>query len=376
MNARKIQRQYVLFVVVGAAILTALGCDSPTRPTGRDAPGIIRGPSTLVRVEITGPDTIAPGESVQFKATGYFQDGSSRDVTQEVSWSHDARTLAGSAISGFYTGRERGDGTVGVDVTVPVFINARKPVLVLPTGTFRLTGRVVEAGTAGPVSGATVAIDGDSELVTTSGINGSFRLYGVTGSVDLRVALPGYAADTRRLVVDGHQSVELLLKLLKPRPDVNGVFTMTVTADPGCVSSAEGYPATAGALPESLRVRTYVAEMAQTGNLMKLQLSGYAPASGFRQDMPLNARLDLDRAVFGLGSFLGYRAEDTSTPGIVEALSPSSFVIVDGVITMSIDTLSGTLRGAVMWFDKDPWQYLSFPAGLCWSETHQVQFTR
>ena len=377
MTAREIQRHGSCLVCLGAVMLAVAGCDSegPTRPTPRDAPGVIRSSSTLVRIDIAGPDTIAPGEGAQFIATGHFEDGSSLDLTQEVSWSGTSQTLAGSAVSGFYTGKARGAATVDAGVHVPVYVRASKQVLVLPTGTYRLTGRVVEAEKPGPVSGATVAIDGDPDLSVRTASDGSFRIYGVVGSVELRVTMPGYVNDARRLLVDGDQSVEVPLTLLKPRPDLNGVFTMTVRVDPQCTSSVSGYSASAGPLPDELGTRTYTADLTQTGNMVKLRLSGYTPPRGFRLDPTFSGGLEPGVMTIGLGSFLSYRAEETLEPGIVETLSPSSFVIVDGKMTLSTDTLAGTLRGAVMWFDKQPSEYAS-PISLCWSETHHVRFTR
>ena len=61
-------------------------------------------PVTLTTFEITGPATVAPDSTEQFRAMALYSDSTTRDVTSEASWlSTDASVLSISA-TGLATG--------------------------------------------------------------------------------------------------------------------------------------------------------------------------------------------------------------------------------------------------------------------------------
>ena len=82
------------------------------------------------------------------------------------------------------------------------------------------------------------------------------RLYGVAGDTTLRVSKEGYQTHTQNLVVtDDTPSLAVALTLVRPRLDVSGAYTLTITADPSC----------SGGLLEPLRTRSYAAVLTQVG---------------------------------------------------------------------------------------------------------------
>ena len=55
-------------------------------------------PATIVRVEVTGPRTVAPGETIQLRVIGHLADGSTVDLSGQASWrSYLAMSMSCSA---------------------------------------------------------------------------------------------------------------------------------------------------------------------------------------------------------------------------------------------------------------------------------------
>ena len=75
-------------VICFSAALAALAvaCDSST-PT-RSGPFLPQSPSAfgISRIEIAGPGSVAPGQTVQFTATAYRSDGTMADITTTANW--------------------------------------------------------------------------------------------------------------------------------------------------------------------------------------------------------------------------------------------------------------------------------------------------
>ena len=64
-------------------MMLAWACDggngSPTSPSTSQV--------TLLGIRVSGPATVAPGETAQYTATAEYSDGSSKDVTAGALWS-------------------------------------------------------------------------------------------------------------------------------------------------------------------------------------------------------------------------------------------------------------------------------------------------
>src|SRR5262249_42708753 len=121
--------------VLTTVAATAVACDhSPSAPTVPNSPP--PGAPSVVRLEIDGPRTIPPGASVQFTAVEYLADGTSRRVTDPISWRSSSRVCEVTP-RGLVTAIERGETvlTAATDTR-----SSTRELMVLPDGTFRLTG--------------------------------------------------------------------------------------------------------------------------------------------------------------------------------------------------------------------------------------------
>jgi hypothetical protein len=97
-----------------------------------------------------------------------------------------------------------------------------REVLVLPPGTFRLTGRVTEAGTGQSLTETRIeAVAGTGSAVSTVSLSdGRYRLYGAAPHAELRVSREGYLTHVQRLLLSTHANLDIGLLLLHSRPEV------------------------------------------------------------------------------------------------------------------------------------------------------------
>ena len=116
---------------------------------------------------------------------------------------------------------------------------ASRAQLVLPAGTWRLTGLVKNDGV--PVDGAQVEITGETAAATVTN-GGAFAAYGIAGDVEIRITGDGLLSQVRRTTVTRHQSEAdfHMLSLL------DGTFTLKVHAAADCRAG----------LPEAARERS------------------------------------------------------------------------------------------------------------------------
>ena len=92
--------------------------------------------------------------------------------------------------------------------------------MVLPQGTYRVSGVVRDAGL--PVMGARVEVAGASAQGLSGTPHGEYRLYGVAGDVELRATREGYRENTKRLLITDHQVVNFDLELSASRARARG----------------------------------------------------------------------------------------------------------------------------------------------------------
>ena len=114
-------RQVAFVVMIAAVALTALtaGCDNtPTQPSARSP-----SPVGTNRIDIGGPGTVAPGQSVQFTATAHRIDGTTADITSTANW----RSLRPSVLTITPTGLATGGalGEANIQVTYQAVGDAR-----------------------------------------------------------------------------------------------------------------------------------------------------------------------------------------------------------------------------------------------------------
>src|SRR6476620_2496187 len=169
-----------------------VACDkSPTQATRLPPPPPPPSTSqpTLQSIRVEGPTAVPPGTKAQYTAIGQMSDGTTQDLTPTTAWRSSDTAVLSLTAGGEATGGKPGEAVVAAEN------NARRSsvqVLVLAAGTHRLTGLVSDGGS--PVAGATVdVLDGSRAVMSVrTDDQGIYRLYGLTGDVELRVRADGY----------------------------------------------------------------------------------------------------------------------------------------------------------------------------------------
>jgi hypothetical protein len=243
-----------------------------------------------------------------------------------------------------------------------------KNVTVLPAGTFKLVGTVLEAGAPSwPVRGALVEVTtGVGErLNARTDESGTYRLYGVSGEIGLRVTGDRYQPATRSLVVSNHGTTyDVELPLAVPPPDMSGVYTLTITAAASCgVGLGQEH------VPEEARVRTYQANVRQNGSRAEVTLSGSTLGRHI-----FFGRVEAGRVQFSLGE---WDWNDFYTPLITEQLPSSRWLGIEGFVTapVSANHLSGALDGSFSIRNESEYGWYH-PTASCYSENHQFVLSR
>jgi Carboxypeptidase regulatory-like domain len=320
-----------------------VACDkTPTRPTLPPSPPT--GPTiSISRLEILGPSSVAPNEEAQFTAIAQRSDQTTLDVTKEAAWrTSDAAVLPVSP-AGVATGRERGEATLLASFGGRSSVKAN--IFVLPSGTYRLSGKVFDEGF--PVPGARVELtNGPGAGLSTISTDGSYRLYGASGDTELRVTKEGYQEERRRLLVTGHQVLDIDIRLSKPRDLVSGSYTLTIEAASECRSL----------LPEAAWKRTYTANITQNGPSVVVALSN---ATFFTEPGNSHNRftgiIELQHVTFNLAPPFDY---SSYLPEFLEMLTPTTFLAIIGsaTTTESATSRAGSLD-ATFWIITNSFRY-------------------
>jgi hypothetical protein len=323
---------------------------------------------SINRLEVAGPESVAPGATVQWTATGEMSDGTTRDLTNSVTWSRSSfavRILSPGAIAGLTIG----EANVSASLVVPNLlagVSASREIVVVPAGTVRVAGRVTTGAPAQPVAGATVTVAAGSAvgLQSTTDWDGRYRLYGIAGETEIRVIKDGYEIQARTVTGTSHQTLDVTLPAASI-PNIAGDYTFTMTSDPAC----------AGVIPASLAVRTYTATLTQNVRLVQVSLRGvpFNVREGRGAGFP--GQVDPRQATFLLDDIDHF--DTGANPDVFEQVSPTSLLALFGTMTVDIapGRLSGTLNGLVT---------LATPATIagffwgpeCLSTRHQVVFAR
>jgi hypothetical protein len=352
----------VVSCAIGLAVLLSACDKSPTRPAPVPVPPPT-GPAT-VRVEITGPESVAPGASAEFRAVAHAADGTSRDVSSQAVWHSSNASILSVSTEGLATGLQLGEATVNA-----VFNSTwgLREVLVLPAGTLRLTGRVTEADTPQGLAEARIeAVAGTrSAASTVSNSDGRYRLYGAAPDAELRVSREGYQTHVQRLLLSTHANLDIGLLLMHPRPEVAGTYSLTLTAAANCSAT----------LPEEARRRHYTAVVTQTGARVEVTLQGatfFTYGSGtqnrFWGDIPAPQPSRV-MFVFDDSSYYYYAS-------VVEQLTPTTFFVPIGRVNALVTPtgLSGAFAGAIE--VRELASGLLRPISSCYSEDHQFVLAR
>jgi hypothetical protein len=340
-----------LFAAMAAALFS---CGSPSVPTG---------PSTLVGVQVVAPGTIAPGSTAQLSALATYTDGSTKDVTTAVLWHSSDTSILTISATGLASGIRAGD--VNITASYNNRVSATQSVVVVPAGTFRLSGFVT--GLNSSLNGALVQVTAGTGagLSSSTTVGGAYELLGVAGNIQVTVSKAAYVTATQGLTVNTNTSLNFALLTVAPPPNLAGTYTLAITADPACMTTG------AGALPSVARERQYAAVITLTDQLTAA-LSGatFAPNSSHL----LYGELTADGATFDVNDtiyyYSGYR-------DLAELLPDGTVYLASGHVdlTLSGKDLVGTLNGTIRVAVGPNLPDLGTFVGQCASTSHSVTFT-
>jgi hypothetical protein len=328
---------------------------------------------SIASVQIDGPSSVAPGGSAQFRAMARMTDGTTREVTDGVSWrSSNAATKVDTG--GTVTGQFRSEANLIVTVNRPNLTpaTATREVIVVPDGTFRVIGRITDAVTPSvPIAGARVeVVAGAAGLAATTDDGGQYRLYGVPPDASIAVTKFGFETQIVRLPSAAHQTLNFQIRFSSAPPNMAGTYRLTIAAET-CPGSS--------LLPTELRERNYTATILQTGPSLTVVLSG----ATFQRNGPVDRNtffgtIDSSGAVFTLANKYAYTFYGPQIPDIVEVLPDSSFLIVEGrtVTLLTATGVTGTFNGSLSRYSPSDSWFLNASLGTCTSSTMRFTLAR
>jgi carboxypeptidase family protein/Big-like domain-containing protein len=315
-----------LYRVAALAALVASGACHGKSPVAPTSGGTANRAVTSSRIE--GPASVAPGAAAQFRFLRSYTDGSQEDITAQATWVSSNSTVLSVDRTGRATGVARGEASL----SAVLGSSARSTILVLEDGTFRLTGRVLE-GTL-PLGNARVAVTRGTGagLSTLTGVDGTFRFYGVAGEIELRVEAAGYAAESRTLLVTTNATTtDVPMHPLAVPADFSGAWRMTIGVSPACGTLAQDVGG----------VRAFTAAITQNGPGVSVALTSatlFIPAK-------LAGRV-LDRTLtVDFPSEADYYYRGNPTFAVLDRLDATHFLGITG--SVRADATGGVARGAL-----------------------------
>ena len=336
----------VLTGVLGLAAVAA--CErSPTQPF-----------DGVKNLEVTGPSTGAPGETLRYVATAHYADGSTRDVTGEVTWRG----------SGPFTFTSPGVATATVNgewdflVTFHVF-KVQMRVLVLEPGTFKMTGTLGEQGGGLPQFGGRIEIVsgvGQGKLA----FGGDYRFYGVAGPIRVEVSGAGYVTSVHDINVTGHLVHNFELELLETPVDVAGDWTLTLGPPPSDCPAG---------LPDLAQTRSYNLAVIQKGRILELRLRG--PTLQVVNDFYTGGSVAGQRVGLGFGNPENDFGEEVSKNlldrlSATETFSFTGQLIFEGNASPIATTMDGIFR---LWSGRP---LTEAPSWACFTKNYPVVLRR
>lgn len=340
-DSRRTGRPYRRVSVVLAATLAVVlaSCDSATNP-----PNGPSSPSAIVQITINAPDSLAPGQSVQLRATAVHADRSTEIVTAQ--WSSSNPAVIEVDAAGRALAIARGE------VTVTATFEGRSGtalILSLASGTFKLSGRVVEEGR--PVEGVLLTvIEGVGQGLTAgSDASGAFALYGVAGRVRIRARKEQYRETEREVTVNSNTTAGLEIAVSRQFRNLAGIYALTLTAAP---CSPDRW--TRGVFPDAAKTRSYIANVVQDGQELTVTLEGAHFLLNGRGGNSFFGLIDGDSVSFAIGrdanSFYPYWFYYHNEFSVIERLNDTSSLVIIGNVTARVTTteIAGPLSGILI----------------------------
>ena len=315
---------------------------------------------TVLSIRIVAPTSVAPGSSAPVVVNATRSDGTTADVTSLVKWSMSSTRVLEVA-DGMVRGKEPGEVQIWA-----YYLNrsASTSILVLPEGTFKLAGTVTDGGVG--LDGVTVAVIGGTGegLSAVTDLSGSYRLYGVAGSVRLHAKKLGYENQTEALEVTTHRTADIRMSFAGERVRLAGTYEMTVTAASHCST-----------LTPAARTRSYTAHLEQDGARLSVVLTGadFIVTNGFGDRF--QGTVIGDRVTFqpGIDYYYYYYLGEAA---LVERFPPTALIINGNVSARQTATgLAGQLSGTIGLTRTATPPFTSF-SSACYAGTHDFVMTR
>ena len=325
--------------------------------------------------EIVGPDSVAPGQTVQLSVNVRGTDGTVKGIgSGAVRWRSNNLSTAQVSATGVVTGGgQLNEAVISADVTIGrTTRTASRSIFVMPVGTFRVVGSVREAEPpSSPIVGARVEVTTGVPFTTTD-FNGQYKLYGVPANGTIHVLADGYLDETRSVQLNDNGTQNFLLALNGPRLLLSGNYTATFDV---AVCNSWSQP-----LRSDLRHRSYDATLSQVGKTVtvkltepRFRLNGTGRGDNFTGDaLAGGAKFSL---MFYDSYYYSYYGADWY-PNIAERLSDGTYlaVAIDGIASGTAAGLSAVMNGSmVQWDSKFPTGFSNSPS-QCWG-TVQFQLT-
>ncbi len=347
-------RLAVCIIAAGTATLVAAALASCRRPPTAPSAAFVTG------LELIAPATLAPGATAQFRLIAHRSDRTSENVTHAATFSSQSPEILAISRDGVATALQVGDSLVTGRTG---FREARSEVVVVPDGTFRVVGQVVEQRSPTlPVGG--VLVQAESGASDLTDLDGRYRLYGVPAQLRLLFSKNGYATKELSLLISDHHSQAVALELDGPRADFAGTYQLTVDAASACRTQ----------LPEAVHTRQYAATISQSGTDLRIRLSGANFVSA-----ALAARIEQSAIVLDFINY-PYQYGHCENPYVqfVEKIDEATYFMIHGLARLaSIDGgFAGALRGTSVVSSCVPCSYPCSDEAEATCGSHQVTLSR
>lgn len=372
-----------------ATLVIAAGCGERATPA---APTPAQPDPVLSRIRVEGPARIAPGSDTKFTVWARFTDATERDVTEHARLVETNVGCDGCEASPILRIGEGGMvhavavGEAGLLASYRheqhEAVDGHHRVLVLPEGTFRLSGALIEVDSGGRrIQDVEVRLSSEAgHLRTQTSVVGIYNFYGVRGVTRLTVVSDYHERLQHDLVVDDDKVLDFQIRPVILRADEAASLVISAAAE--CPTSADG------ALPEAARQRRYAAMLTTAkDDRVFVRLTG-----GHFATFPLEGGGTGGNGFVGQrsgsGYFFGIRGfhndfESVSYPDILEQLSESQFLTFEGATTISGGSrLHGRLEGTIAVYGADlrpgpgGWWQPREATARCTSANHEFTLTK
>jgi hypothetical protein len=216
-----------------------------------------------------------------------------------------------------------------------------RPLLVLPTGTFRLRGQVKEVDVG--LDGVSISVESAGVRQTASTVfGGAYAFYGVAGRTAIEARKAGYHPKLEQVDVVEDRTFDVQLAPARARSDFSGRWTLTIAAS-SCQATRFG------PLPEEAKTRRYSAAVSQDGPHLRLTLGDAEFIIVAGRGNTITGTTDpndsMRLTIAGPSDYYYYYYR---TSDLVERLADGRQLVISGTVTASGDSrrVAGTLGGS------------------------------